>query len=282
MISHNTLQLAQEVADRLGNIDGVLAVTLGGSFARGAAYPDSDIDLGLYYDPDYPPSIGQLNQLAAEIDDSHKDNIVTAFGEWGLWINGGAWLKINSQSVDWLYRDMALVSKVIADCQSGVSNCYYYPGHPHGFHDHYYLADVFYGHALYDNQGIISSFKEKVKCYPPLLKKTLVEKYLWEADFALQTSLKAAKRTDVFYVTGCLFRCIACLIQVLFALNAQYINNEKGAIQISDSFALRPHQFKDIVSTILGNPGTNDNELLSSIKKLESLVDEVKKLSTNK
>jgi hypothetical protein len=107
----------------------------------------------------------------------------------------------------------------------------------------------------------------------------LIEKYLWEANFSLQTSIKAAKREDIFYVNGCLFRCVACLIQVLFALNERYINNEKGAIQIADAFLLRPNNFKAIVSTILANPGNNDHEFLANIKKLESLVEEIKKLS---
>ena len=46
---------AQTIADRLGQIDGVVAVVLGGSRARGTASPDSDIDLGIYYQPDQPP-----------------------------------------------------------------------------------------------------------------------------------------------------------------------------------------------------------------------------------
>lgn len=278
----NPLDLAQDIADRLGKIKGIEAVALGGSLARGEGHPDSDIDLGLYYDPNHPPSVKDLNQLASELDDSHASNLITEFGEWGTWVNGGGWLTINKRPVDWLYRDISFVSKVINDCQAGKTSCYYYPGHPHGFHDHYYLAEIYYCRALYDAKNVLTSFKEKVKQYPPLLKKTLIEKYLWEASFSLQTSIKAAKRADIFYVHGCLSRCVACLIQVLFALNERYINNEKGAIQIADAFLLRPNNFKAIVSTILANLGNNDHELLANIKKLEGLVEETKIISMNK
>jgi hypothetical protein len=223
---------------------------LDGSFARGEGHSDSDIDLGLYYDPNHLPSIKDLNQLASELDDSHTSNLITEFGEWGIWVNGGGWLTINKRPIDWLYRNISFGSKVINDCQAGKTSCYYYPGHPHGFHDHYYLAEIYYCRALYDAKNVLTSFKDQVKEYPPLLKKTLIEKYLWEANFSLQTSIKAAKREDIFYVNGCLFRCVACLIQVLFALNERYINNEKGAIQIADAFLLRPNNFKAIVSTI--------------------------------
>src|SRR2546422_127685 len=105
----NALDLAQGIADRLVKITGIIAVALGGSFARGEAHPDSDIDLALYYDPQQLPSVKQLNLLAAELDDSHATNLITKFGEWGPWVNGGGWLKINNRQVDWLYRSVALV-----------------------------------------------------------------------------------------------------------------------------------------------------------------------------
>src|SRR5271163_4734620 len=95
-------RLAEQVANRLGNLEGILAVTLGGSLARNEGHPDSDIDLGLYYDPQHPPSINDLNLLAAELDDRHSQNLITGFGEWGCWVNGGGWLNINKQPVDWL------------------------------------------------------------------------------------------------------------------------------------------------------------------------------------
>jgi len=38
-----------EVIDRLRRVDGVAAIVLGGSQARGTATPHSDVDLALYY-----------------------------------------------------------------------------------------------------------------------------------------------------------------------------------------------------------------------------------------
>lgn len=275
----NILELAQQVSSYLSKINGIVAIALGGSFARGEAHADSDIDVGIYYNPDHPPSIKSLCELAAELDDSHSTNLITRFGEWGPWINGGGWLKINNCPVDWLYRNNALVAKVIEECKSGQISCFYQPGHPHGFQNYIYLAEIHYCHPLYDPQAVLSSFKEDVKQYPRLLKKAIIEKYLWEAEFSLKTTLKAGKRNDIYYVTGCLFRCIACLIQVLFALNERYFINEKGSIRIADSFGICPNQFMKIVSTVLINPGDNADKLLLSISKLESLLEQVKALT---
>ena len=80
---------ARKVSARLGEIQGVEAVALGGSWARGEARPDSDVDLGIYYDPASPPRIEDLRRLAADLDDRHPLDAVTDFGEWGPWINGG-------------------------------------------------------------------------------------------------------------------------------------------------------------------------------------------------
>ena len=89
----DALQLAQQIGNRLGEIDGVVAVVLGGSRARGGASPDSDIDLGIYYRPDNPPAYEALQNLSAELDNS-GNNAATTIGGWGPWINGGGWLKI--------------------------------------------------------------------------------------------------------------------------------------------------------------------------------------------
>lgn len=77
------LGLAGRVAARIGELEGVAAVALGGSWARGEARPDSDVDLGIYYEPDCPFGIEALRRLARELDDRRPDDAVTRFGEWG-------------------------------------------------------------------------------------------------------------------------------------------------------------------------------------------------------
>ncbi len=54
-----------EIADRLVEVSGVVAVCLGGSRARGAHSPGSDYDLDLYHRP--PPDTAALRLLAAEL-----------------------------------------------------------------------------------------------------------------------------------------------------------------------------------------------------------------------
>lgn len=272
-------QLTTRIAERLGRIDGVAAVALGGSWARDQAHPDSDIDLGIYYHPERRPAIAALRALAAELDDRGDAGTVTNFGEWGPWVNGGAWLRIEGRKVDWLYRDLAVVRRTIDECRAGQTSVTYTPGHPHGFHNHMYLGEVHYCQPLHDPGEELAALKRLTTEYPPLLKRALIDKHLWEAKFALDTAEKSAARGDVFHVAGSLFRCAACLIQALFALNEQYFVNEKGSVRTVESFALHPAGFEETVSAVLAHPGSDPEELSASIRRFDELARAARALS---
>jgi len=267
--------VAQRVADRLSAIPGVSAIVLGGSWSRGGGDAISDLDLGVYYRAADPPSIEALRQAASEFVGGSSPPEVTDFGEWGPWVNGGAWLKIGQQKVDWLYREVERVSAVIDDCVAGRPTCDYYLGHPHGFHNHIYLAEVYYCRPLFDSHGVVRGLKQRVRSYPPRLKEALIRKYGYDARFMLELARKPAKRGDVFHVSGCLFRCAAALIQVLFALNERYFMNEKGSLALTDSFSNRPSDFSTRVGLVLSHPGEGSPSLTDSLEAMERLLGEV-------
>jgi predicted nucleotidyltransferase len=266
------LDLAQRVADQLAQIDGVVAVVLGGSWARGTAQPGSDLDIGIYYRAAQPPSLAALQHLAQELDDRHLPDLVTDFGGWGPWINGGGWLMIDMQPVDWLYRDLDQVTAVVEACAAGKPTLDHQPGHPHGFHSHIYGGEVFFCHPLRDPDGVLAALKARITPYPPLLKQTLIDRFLWQAEFALAVARKAVGRNDVFYVSGCLFQNVACLVQVLYALNERFFVNEKGAIAEVETFALRPPAFGAVARAVLSAPGTTPQALRNSIDQLMALT----------
>jgi hypothetical protein len=267
--------LIERIAARLGQIDGVVAVVLGGSRARGAARRDSDIDLGIYYRPAHCPS---LRALAQELDDRHPTDAVTDYGEWGPWINGGAWLVIDGHHVDWLFRDLDRVQRTIAACRAGEPTCDYQVGHPHGFHNHIYMGEVHHCRLLHDPNGTLATLQQATAEYPVPLKRALINRYLFEAHFSLFIARKAVDGGDTFYVAGCLFRGVACLVQVLFALNERYFVNEKGAVAAIDGCALRPAGFGASVAAMLGQTGADAGQLRASLQQLGALIDAVQQL----
>ncbi|WP_437645434.1 nucleotidyltransferase domain-containing protein [Sorangium sp. So ce362] len=292
--ANGALDVAARVAARLGAISGVVAVVLGGSRSRGEGHPDSDIDLGIYYEPERPPDLPALRALARELCASGAGDTVTPLarellataagddvtplGAWGPWINGGAWLEIEGHRVDWLYRDLARMRRVIEECRAGQVTCDYQPGHPHGFLSSIYLADLHDCRPLFDPGGALAPLKALVTPYPPALRRALLDRFLWEAGFAIDTAKKAARRGDVTYVSGCLFRAAACLVQALFALNERYLSNEKGSLQRTRALPRCPERFADRVEAALSAPGDGAQALLGSLGRMEALAREMSDL----
>lgn len=270
------VRLAQEIAGRLSEVPGVVAVALGGSWARGEAHPDSDVDLGVYYRSDDPPALKDLRRLAQDLDDRRLPDLVTEIGEWGPWINGGGWLRVEGRPVDWLYRDADKVATIIGRCASGETACHYQPGHPHGFNEHIYLGEVHHCRALHDPTGLLRQMKSAVATYSPKLKSAIVQRYLWEAGFSLETARKPAARGEAFYVSGCLFRGVACMTQALFAVNERYLLNEKGSVRAVDSFAVGPEGFGETASELLGCAGRDAESLTESLSRYEELLGAVR------
>src|SRR5690348_15712660 len=221
--------LLRDLVTQVGGIEGVVAVVLGGSRARNTHTPESDIDLGIYYDPAAQLDITRMEAVARAVDDAHRPGLVTGLGGWGPWINGGGWLTVQGIAVDFLYRDLSRVRHYTEAACAGQIEFVYQPGHPLGFASYIYMSEIAVCRAYWDPQGAIAELKRQTVPYPPRLKEAIIGKFWWEADFSLQIARNALARGDVAYVAGCCFRSVGCLLQTLFALNEQYWLNKKGA-----------------------------------------------------
>jgi predicted nucleotidyltransferase len=266
--------LIEEVVDRLRLVAGVVAVVLGGSRARGTATPRADVDLALYYAPEVPLDLDALQRIAQVVDDDHRTEVLTGIGGWGPWINGGGWLHVRGMPVDLLYRDLHQVATAIERCRSGDVTIAYQPGHPYGFLTSIYLAEVALCRIEWDPQGVVQALKAQITRYPPLLKQALIDKFFWEASFALENARKGVPYADVAYVAGCCFRSVSCLVQTLFALNERYYMNEKGALALAATFPRAPVRLAERVTGAFMALSAHGEDLLAVIQVLTDLVDE--------
>ncbi|MBA2273883.1 MAG: nucleotidyltransferase domain-containing protein [Actinobacteria bacterium] len=269
--------LAVRVGARLGRCPEVRAVTLGGSWASGTAGAGSDIDLGLYLDHRSPLDVAWLQGLAAEIDDRGAGAVVGRPGEWGPWVNGGAWLRIEGRRVDWIYRDLQLVTQTIEDLCAGHPATHFQVGHPAGFSTEIYAAEVHLAEILFDADGVIAKLKSRLVPYPPRLQRALFAG-LWEARFLVEGAARAAQRGDTHFVAGSAFRSVVCMVQALFALNERYWLHEKGSIASIDVLDTKPERFGDRVRTMLGGLGNEPSELTASLDRVADILAEVEVL----
>lgn len=274
-------QLPVEVVpliEALKSVDGIQAIVLGGSRARGTHTPASDVDLGIYYNNDRPLDVQKLDQIASEIDDRHKTGLVTPIGGWRPWINGGGWLKLSGVPVDLLYRDLDKVQLTVNNCVMGKVEIAYQPGHPFGFLSSNYTAETALCLPLWDPENQLSELKGQLAVYPPLLKRALAQKFAWEIQFSIEIAEKAVPRRDVVYAAGCLFRCVECMLVVLFALNEQHWMNEKGALTLSEGFVHRPDRFSDRVEALFELLAADETRLLEAISLAKEIGADVSAL----
>ena len=103
----------RHLAAELIQIPGVVAVTLGGSRATGTATPTSDWDFGLYYrDSIDTEAVRALGWPGSVFEP----------GDWGRIVNGGAWLEVDGEKVDLIYRDLDEVTRWSADAEQRVTS----------------------------------------------------------------------------------------------------------------------------------------------------------------
>lgn len=273
----STSDVIQDIAERLKNIAGIDALVLGGSRARGTHTESSDIDLGIYYDPSKPIDLEALTRLAQDIDDEHRENLVTGIGGWGPWINGGGWLKVSGVPVDFVYRDLDKVRRIINDCREGQIEKVYQPGHPFGFVSSIYLAEVALCRPLWDPNGTVENLKAQVMPYPSELKKAIIHWFWWEVDFSFMIAQKSVVRGDVTYAAGSCFRGVMCMLQVLFALNEQYWMNEKGAVALADQFEKSPARLRERVESAFSQLSSSGESITAAIQSLRDVAAECEK-----
>jgi hypothetical protein len=228
-------------------VDDVVGVALGGSFARGTATSTSDIDIGLYYLDDAPFKIDDIRTIAEEFNDEPKP-VVAGFGGWGKWINGGAWLTIEGQRVDFLYRSINTLQHWINNSKSGDFELDYFQQPSTGFYSYIYLGELSICQVYYEKNKVVSSLKEQVQIYPEKLKSQIVGKFSWQADFTLYHAESAAKRGDIYTLSGCLNRALSAIVQIIYARNEQYFISDKGAIAECMTFEQAPDNLDDLVA----------------------------------
>jgi predicted nucleotidyltransferase len=219
MIPEQKQSTVAEMVEALSGVKGIEAIVLAGSCARGRAKPDSDVDLALYYVENSPPPLEQIRKIAALFD---ANGIVTNFYEWGPWVNGGAWLNTPNGEVDWLYRNIDQVQRVIAEAARGVFSWDFRQQLPFGFFSVMYLGDLQQNIPLYDPNRQIAKLKEAAAAYPEAMRNAQIQEHLWSIEFTLFNAKKLAKRGSIYGTAGCVTRMAAELTQALFALNRVY------------------------------------------------------------
>ena len=262
MLRDLTVQLAQ--------VDGIVAIVLGGSYASGDHHAGSDLDVGLYYAEARPFAVDAVRAIADGVSVAGSAT-VTDFYEWGAWVNGGAWIRTAHGKVDFLYRNVDQVQRTIAAARQGIVEHDYGQQPTFGFYSVIYLAETNICIPLYDPTGIIAQMKAQVAVYPLRLKESVVANSLWSAEFTLAFAHDFGAQGDVYNTVGCLTRVATNLTQALFALNERYFIRDKMVMASMADFALLPDGYVTRLNRLLAQPGATTAALAATVADITAL-----------
>jgi hypothetical protein len=265
------VQTLNDIVDRLRSIPNLIAVVLGGSYARGFARSESDIDIGLYYREASPFPVDRVRSIAESICIPGSTPTVTDFYGWGPWVNGGAWIQTPTGEVDFLYKNLDQIETVIEEGCRGVWRHDFDQQPPYGFRSVVYFGETSICVPLHDPEGEIARLKQSIVNYPEALRERIVQDSLWGAEFSLWSCRNFADVADVYNATGCMTRVAQFVVHALFALNKEYFVSDKYANRLIEQFPSRPHDFTSRLASVLAAPGADTAGLKRSAELLTSL-----------
>ena len=257
---------------------GEYAVALGGSYAKGTADDEADVDLYLFAHDVLP---GEERTRIASAFSSEIESI-RSWGEDAPFGNAGTDFRFRGQNVECWLRDIGHIERSIAECRQGVVKREFVTWTTTGFYNHCCLSDLTVMVPLDDPSDIIARWKSEVATYPPKLREAIVHQHLAAAEFWPDNFhyLSAIERQDVIYATGIVQQVVHNLVQVLFALNEVYFPGDKQLGAALAHLPRRPRKLCDRISALLfpGTPATTD-VLREQREALRSLLADVRDMA---
>lgn len=201
------------IAGELATLPGVVAVTLGGSRARGEHQPDSDWDFAIYYRGSFDPDTLRSKGWPGRVFD---------VGAWGGGVmNGGAWLTIDGARVDVHYRDLDNVEHWTKEAQAGRFRKEYLLFYAAGIPTYIVMAELALNRVLHGNLAVPD--------YPDALSQQAAAR--WHADALASLSYGTTAlghRGDLAVALANAVRAVLEEAHGRMAAQKRWVLNEKG------------------------------------------------------
>ena len=128
---------------------------------------------------------------------------------------------------------------------------------------------------VFDPEARLDGLKRRVANYPEALRQTVIQDFLFMAEFTLTTfAPKVAARLDTYGTAACLTRAVNELVLTLFALNRKYLINDKTALTEIAEFDRAPREFGMRVQRTLAHLGASTAELAAAVESVAQLLQE--------
>ncbi|HEX8391334.1 MAG TPA: DUF4037 domain-containing protein [Longimicrobium sp.] len=257
---------------------GPCGTALGGSWAKGGADAQSDVDVYLFCD-----SVGPRAERDAMV--------VRAFGagaephSWGAdepLDQCGTDFAVDGVRVECWIRGADGVERTIAACREARIERTLSVWAVMGFFNYVALADVRAMRILDDPGGRLAGWKSLVDPYPEALRQAVLRRFTAEAAFWPRNPhyLSAVERGDAIYTSAIVQQTVQSVIQAVFALNGEYFPGEKKLASALGALAVQPVDLTARIHAILFPGAAPDAAMLRRQQSaLAALVDEIAALA---
>jgi predicted nucleotidyltransferase len=237
------------LATDLAGLAGTVAVVLGGSRATATHRPDSDWDLGVYY---------RGSQRPLDPDDIRRlghEGYVSALGEWGPIVHGGAWLTVDGTPVDVLFRDLDTVERWLTEAQEGRFEVLSQNGYIVGAPTYLPVGEL----------AICQPIAGEVPrpSFPEPLATTAAMRWGGRARVSLMFAHGYAHAGDAVCCAGMLANAILCAAHARLAERREWVLNEKRLVQRAGL---------DAVQALLARPGATRAELAATVAAVSATL----------
>jgi predicted nucleotidyltransferase len=249
---HFSGESLHRIVGAIGDLAGIVAITLGGSVAAGFADESSDLDLHVYAREPLADSQTRSQRLMA-IADPGTD--VREERSWGLedhfWMGG--------RLVELVYVDLDdLLREVDHAYESGLDG--------EGFVTArlYYAAE---GRLLHDPTGEFASLRDRLTAYPEPTRRRLLRSNPDLLRAYLKQLRTAHRRGDLLFVLHRRYSVQMVFFNLLFAINRRYHPGEKRLLRHAERCELQPPDMAARWSTIARLPA-DDPALPDALESL--------------
>jgi hypothetical protein len=128
--------------------------------------------------------------------------------------------------------------------------------------------------ALYDPDGFLESFKQRLTEYPQELAQTMIDHHL-QALEDIEDLERAVGRRDVFFFHFAMDLALDHFLQALFALNREYFPSRKRSEIYIQGFKVKPMECEQRLRQVIALGG-NAETLPQAYKVWNSLIDDLK------
>jgi predicted nucleotidyltransferase len=203
------------LAGELARLPGAAGVVLGGSRATGTHRPDSDWDLGLYYRGAVDP---------AGVRALGHPGYVSALGEWGPIVNGGAWLTVDGLAVDVLFRDLDAVEGWWRDAEEGRFDVVAQNGYLAGAPTYLPVGELAIARPL-------AGELPRPAAFPGALAAGAPPRWEGRASVALMFARTHAELGEAVGCAGMLANAVLCAGHARLAARREWVLNEKRLVE---------------------------------------------------